>query len=76
MYDTTTMREEDLRAREAEAAALAVGGHAILLDEVRDSENKLISVRVHHYLTCRACAANKEKEDGDKRKVEGVQGKP
>ena len=70
------MREENLRKAESEAAALAIGGHAILLDEVRDSENKLSSVQIHHYLTCRACAANKEKDDGGKRKVEGTQGKP
>ena len=37
-------------------AELRAAGHAVLLDSTTDHRGTLVQVRVHHYLTCKACA--------------------
>lgn len=45
----------DSRALAQHLIALRVAGHAIVADEIIDSDRKSLGVRITHYLTCTKC---------------------
>lgn len=53
------MNSEQIRKLRLEAAMLKSNGHAVILDETYDSDGKLATLVIHHYITCRACEEGK-----------------
>lgn len=48
--DSDKWKEAERQYRKLKSA-----GHAVVFDTVTTHDGQLVSVQIHHYLTCRAC---------------------